>query len=112
MRLPSPPAQYVSQIEQAAGLIRQWIAAFNGLPELTFEVPPEGTVIIASLNATGRSYICKSPDSHALLEWLDTQMSGVLTVLQTLVALEIAGVVVPSVLPRINQICPPTGALH
>lgn len=64
------PPQYFAAIDDAARLIRRWVAAHPGAELRWLEWDGQRTFIAANLD-TGAGYLADSPSAHELLEWLD-----------------------------------------
>lgn len=64
------PPQYFAAIDDAARLIRRWLAAHPSAELRWLEWDSGRTFIAANLD-TGARYLADSPDALALLEWLD-----------------------------------------
>lgn len=84
-----PPGYYLA-IEDAAALIRRWLAEHPGADLKWLEWDAGRTFISAALDV-GRDYLCDSPDAFALIEWLDAQTGRQLSLNMAGWALRIVG---------------------
>lgn len=73
-----PPPEYFAAIDDAARLIRRWVAAHPGAELRWLEWDGQGVFIATDLDP-GAGYLADSPSAHELLEWLDAQTGRTLT---------------------------------